>query len=254
MGASSSSVYGDSTKDLFSETDQVDNPVSPYAMSKKACELIAYTYHHLYKLDIACLRFFTVYGPAGRPDMAPFKFVDWINRGQEIQQFGDGSSERDYTYIVTSSMAWCDRWTDLLAIRSTTWATAIPSGCEGSSTWPRRQWAFRRKSSSCPCSRVTCSARAQTSPRHEKCWATIRKRLLKWVSRLPPHGIATSTLRRGVSRRWRASLGFRSFDVFVRVAPSSGASSGVLRIRLRHRCGGDLRHSYRCVCDCVPVK
>merc|ERR1719181_552949 len=79
--------------------DQVDNPISPYAMSKKACELLAYTYHHLYKLDIACLRFFTVYGPAGRPDMAPFKFVDWIYRGKEIQQFGDGSSERDYTYI-----------------------------------------------------------------------------------------------------------------------------------------------------------
>lgn len=97
--ASSSSVYGDSAKDLFSETDQVDNPISPYAMSKKACELLAYTYHHLYKLDIACLRFFTVYGPAGRPDMAPFKFVDWISRGEEIQQYGDGSSERDYTYI-----------------------------------------------------------------------------------------------------------------------------------------------------------
>lgn len=97
--ASSSSVYGDSGKANFSESDQVDNPISPYAASKKACELLAYTYHNLYKMNIACLRFFTVYGPSGRPDMAPFKFVDWIYRGKEIQQFGDGSSERDYTYI-----------------------------------------------------------------------------------------------------------------------------------------------------------
>ena len=97
--ASSSSVYGDSVNDAFTEEDSVDNPVSPYAASKKACELLAYTYHHLYKMNIACLRFFTVYGPSGRPDMAPFKFVDWIYRGKEIQQFGDGSSERDYTYI-----------------------------------------------------------------------------------------------------------------------------------------------------------
>jgi len=97
--ASSSSVYGDSVNEAFTEEDRVDNPVSPYAASKKACEMMAYTYHNLYKMNIACLRFFTVYGPSGRPDMAPFKFVDWIYRGKEIQQFGDGSSERDYTYI-----------------------------------------------------------------------------------------------------------------------------------------------------------
>ena len=97
--ASSSSVYGGSKSTYFSEEESVDNPVSPYAASKKACELLAYTYHHLYKLNISALRFFTVYGPRGRPDMAPFKFIDRVSRGLEIQQFGDGSSSRDYTYI-----------------------------------------------------------------------------------------------------------------------------------------------------------
>lgn len=97
--ASSSSVYGGSRSTYFSEEENVDNPVSPYAASKKACELLAYTYHHLYNLNISALRFFTVYGPRGRPDMAPFKFIDRVSRGVEIQQFGDGSSSRDYTYI-----------------------------------------------------------------------------------------------------------------------------------------------------------
>ena len=97
--ASSSSVYGGSQKSLFSEADDVSNPVSPYAATKKSCELMGNTYNHLYALPVAGLRFFTVYGPGGRPDMAPFKFVDRISRGAEIQQFGDGSSSRDYTYI-----------------------------------------------------------------------------------------------------------------------------------------------------------
>jgi UDP-glucuronate 4-epimerase len=97
--ASSSSVYGDSTSTYFSEDEVVDHPVSPYAATKKACELLAYTYYHLYKLNISALRFFTVYGPRGRPDMAPFKFIDRVSRGVEIQRFGDGSSSRDYTYI-----------------------------------------------------------------------------------------------------------------------------------------------------------
>lgn len=97
--ASSSSVYGGSKSTFFSEDEVVDNPVSPYAASKKACELLAYTYHHLYNLNVTGLRFFTVYGPRGRPDMAPFKFIDRVSRGEELQQFGDGSSSRDYTFI-----------------------------------------------------------------------------------------------------------------------------------------------------------
>lgn len=77
--ASSSSVYGGSSSTYFSEDENVDNPVSPYAASKKACELLSYTYHHLYNLNVSALRFFTVYGPRGRPDMAPFKFIDRVS-------------------------------------------------------------------------------------------------------------------------------------------------------------------------------
>nr|CCA26087.1 conserved hypothetical protein [Albugo laibachii Nc14] len=97
--ASSSSVYGGSNKTSFSESDSVDHPISPYAATKKSCELLAYTYHNLYQMNCIGLRFFTVYGPRGRPDMAPFKFVDCIARGEKIKQFGDGTSSRDYTYI-----------------------------------------------------------------------------------------------------------------------------------------------------------
>lgn len=97
--ASSSSVYGCSTNEVLSESDLVEKPVSPYAATKKACELLAYTFHHLYGLNCTGLRFFTVYGPRGRPDMAPFKFIDRIFNGVPIQQYGDGSTCRDYTYI-----------------------------------------------------------------------------------------------------------------------------------------------------------
>jgi len=97
--ASSSSVYGGSKATFFSEEEVVDRPVSPYAASKKTCELLAYTYHHLYQLNVTGLRFFTVYGPRGRPDMAPFKFIDLVTRDKQIQQYGDGTSSRDYTYI-----------------------------------------------------------------------------------------------------------------------------------------------------------
>ncbi|RLN52419.1 hypothetical protein BBJ29_005047, partial [Phytophthora kernoviae] len=97
--ASSSSVYGGSQKESFSEEDVVDFPVSPYAATKKSCELLAHSYHHLHGLDTIGLRFFTVYGPRGRPDMAPFKFMDRIARGVAIDQYGDGSSSRDYTFI-----------------------------------------------------------------------------------------------------------------------------------------------------------
>jgi UDP-glucuronate 4-epimerase len=97
--ASSSSVYGNNKKVPFSETDNVDNPVSPYAATKKACELICYTYHHLYNLNISCLRFFTVYGPRQRPEMAIHKFTRLIDQGKPVPMFGDGSSRRDYTYV-----------------------------------------------------------------------------------------------------------------------------------------------------------
>lgn len=97
---SSSSVYGQNRKIPFSEDDPVDHPISPYAATKKACELICYTYHHLYKLPITCLRFFTVYGPRQRPDMAIHKFTNNIYHDKNISIFGDGNSIRDYTYIT----------------------------------------------------------------------------------------------------------------------------------------------------------
>lgn len=96
---SSSSVYGNNEKVPFAETDNVDYPISPYAATKKACELICHTYHSLYKIDITCLRFFTVYGPRQRPDLAIHKFARLIEEGKSIPVFGDGSMMRDFTYI-----------------------------------------------------------------------------------------------------------------------------------------------------------
>jgi len=97
--ASSSSVYGNQTKVPFSESDPANEPISPYAATKKAGEMLARTYAHLYGIQTTCLRFFTVYGPGGRPDMAPYLFTQALFRGQPITQFGDGSTKRDYTYI-----------------------------------------------------------------------------------------------------------------------------------------------------------
>ena len=97
--ASSSSVYGNNRKVPFSETDLVDNPISPYAFSKKACELLNYTYHYLYKIDVLNLRFFTVYGPRQRPDLAIHKFFNLIKSDTPIPIYGDGSTARDYTFV-----------------------------------------------------------------------------------------------------------------------------------------------------------
>ena len=97
--ASSSSVYGNNEKIPFHEDDRVDWPISPYAATKKAGELLAHTYTHLYGLACTCLRFFTVYGPRQRPEMAIHKFTRKIDAGEPVPVFGDGSSERDYTYI-----------------------------------------------------------------------------------------------------------------------------------------------------------
>jgi UDP-glucuronate 4-epimerase len=97
--ASSSSVYGGLTTVPFSETAVVNRPISPYAATKLAGEVICHTYHHLYGLPITCLRFFTVYGPRQRPEMAIHQFVRLIEAGQPVPMFGDGSAKRDFTYI-----------------------------------------------------------------------------------------------------------------------------------------------------------
>jgi len=97
--ASSSSVYGNNSKLPFSETDSVDTPISPYAASKKACELMAHVYSHIYHLPTTGLRFFTVYGPWGRPDMALFLFTSAIIEGRSIELYNHGNMTRNFTYI-----------------------------------------------------------------------------------------------------------------------------------------------------------
>jgi len=110
--ASSSSVYGNNKKVPFSEDDNVDFPISPYAATKKACELLCHTYHHLYNLSITCLRFFTVYGPRQRPDLAIHKFARLIEQNKPIPVYGDGTMMRDFTYIddiIDGTVAAIDR-------------------------------------------------------------------------------------------------------------------------------------------------
>ena len=96
---SSSSVYGDSNKVPIDERAEAATPISPYAASKRAGELYCYTYSHLYDISVVCLRFFTVYGPRQRPEMAIHKFTRLIDEGKEVMMFGDGTSKRDYTYV-----------------------------------------------------------------------------------------------------------------------------------------------------------
>lgn len=96
--ASTSSLYAGQSMP-FVETADVTRPISPYAATKLAAEALAYTWHHLHGFNVAVLRYFTVFGPAGRPDMSPFRFIEWIRRGQPITLYGDGSQTRDFTYI-----------------------------------------------------------------------------------------------------------------------------------------------------------
>ena len=96
--ASTSSLYAGQSMP-FHEELAVNTPISPYAASKKAAEVLAYSYHHLYDLDVSVVRYFTVYGPAGRPDMSVFRFIQWIDQNQPIVLFGDGGQSRDFTYV-----------------------------------------------------------------------------------------------------------------------------------------------------------
>ncbi len=96
--ASTSSLYAGQPMP-FVETLPVNSPISPYAASKKAAEVLAYSYHFLYGLDVSIVRYFTVYGPAGRPDMSVFRFIQWIDQGHPIELFGDGTQSRDFTFV-----------------------------------------------------------------------------------------------------------------------------------------------------------
>jgi len=99
MLASTSSLYGQHNEMPYAETADTDRALSPYAASKKAAESMAYTYHYLYGIDVSVCRYFTVYGPAGRPDMSLFRFVQWIHEGRPLLVYGDGSQSRDFTYV-----------------------------------------------------------------------------------------------------------------------------------------------------------
>lgn len=97
--ASTSSLYSKHNPMPYREDANTNSPLSPYAASKKAAETLCYTYHYLYGLDITVFRYFTVYGPAGRPDMSPFRFVQWIMEGKTVLIYGDGTQSRDFTYV-----------------------------------------------------------------------------------------------------------------------------------------------------------
>lgn len=97
--SSTSSLYGGDNPRPYEESSNTDRPLSPYAASKKAAEVMCYTYHYMHGIDVTVLRYFTVYGPAGRPDMSPFRFVQWIFENRPVTVFGDGQQERDFTYV-----------------------------------------------------------------------------------------------------------------------------------------------------------
>ncbi len=97
--ASTSSLYAVGTPQPFREDAETNRPLSPYAASKKAAEALCHVYHHLYGLDVTIFRFFTVYGPAGRPDMSPFRFTQWISEGRPVTIYGDGTQSRDFTFV-----------------------------------------------------------------------------------------------------------------------------------------------------------
>ena len=132
--ASSSSVYGGNTKTPFSERDPVDHPISLYAATKKANELMAHTYSHLYALPTTALRFFTVYGPWGRPDMSPFIFVKRILEGVAIDVFNHGDHQRDFTYI-DDIVEGVIRSSDQTATSDPNYDAANPDASRSSAPW-----------------------------------------------------------------------------------------------------------------------
>lgn len=97
--ASTSSLYGDHNPTPFNEDTDITKPLSPYAVSKGAAEMLCHSYHHLYGVDVTILRYFTVFGPAGRPDMSIFRFIQWITEDRPVIIYGDGNQERDFTYV-----------------------------------------------------------------------------------------------------------------------------------------------------------
>jgi len=175
--ASTSSLYAGQPMP-FVETLPVNEPISPYAATKKAAEAMAYTYHKLYGIDVSVLRYFTVYGPAGRPDMSPFRFIRWIDDGTPIELFGDGSQRRDFTHVDD--------------IARGTLAALKPLGCEiinlggGNNPLPLTTMIARFEEL------LGKKARLNLKPFHQadmmETWANIDKArdLLGWTPRIAP--------------------------------------------------------------------
>lgn len=162
--ASTSSLYGTRNPRPCTEASNTDFPLSPYAASKKAAEALAHTYHYLHGIDVTVLRYFTVYGPGGRPDMSLFRFVQWISEGRPVTVFGDGQQERDFTYVDD--------------IARGTLAALAPAGYEvfnlGSDRPVRLIEAIRLAEAYCGRAAVI-----ENAPRHpadvEATWASIEK-------------------------------------------------------------------------------
>ena len=153
--ASTSSLYGSQNPLPYREDADTNRPLSPYAASKKAAETLAYTYHYLHGLDVSVVRYFTVYGPAGRPDMSVFRFVRRIAEGESIVVFGDGSQERDFTYVDDIAAG---PWppSGRSATRSSTWAATGRCGFRRSSSRFRAWSAGLRGSITAERIRPTC--------------------------------------------------------------------------------------------------
>ena len=196
--ASTSSLYGEGNPVPYREDAQTDHVLSPYAASKKAAEALCYTYHRLYGLDVTVFRYFTVYGPAGRPDMAPFRFVQWISEGRPLRLFGDGSQSRDFTYVDDIARG------TLLGLK--------PLGYEVINLGNDRPYTVRELIALIE-EATGKRAHIVHEPRHpadvETTWASIEKarNLLGWEPAVPlPEGIRRTVAWYQAERAWAAEI------------------------------------------------
>ena len=196
--ASTSSLYGEGNPVPYREDANTDRVLSPYAASKKAAEALCYTYHRLYGLDVTVFRYFTVYGPAGRPDMAPFRFVQWISEGRPLRLFGDGSQSRDFTYVDDIARG------TILGLK--------PLGYEVINLGNDRPYTVLELIALIEES-VGRKANIVREPRHpadvERTWASIEKarQLLGWEPAVPlPEGIRRTVAWYQAERAWAAGV------------------------------------------------
>ncbi len=196
--ASTSSLYGEGNAVPYREDANTDRVLSPYAASKKAAEALCYTYHRLYGLDVTVFRYFTVYGPAGRPDMAPFRFIQWISEGRPLRLFGDGSQSRDFTYVDDIARG------TVLGLK--------PLGYEVINLGNDRPYTVRELIALIEHA-VGRKATVVHEPRHpadvETTWASIEKarRLLGWEPTVPlPEGIRRTVAWYQAERAWAAQI------------------------------------------------